>query len=65
MTRALISLLKMDIVQAVKYNVLIFFMPYIFMYIFFDFKNKVHNVLLVVIAIIAMINWLVKIILFF
>lgn len=65
MTRALIALLKMDIVQAVKHNVLIFFMPYVFMYIFFDFKHRVHNVLLIIIAIIAVINWLVKIILFF
>ncbi len=64
MTRALRALFNMDFIGAINHNVVIFFMPYIFMYIFFDFKGKVHNILLVIIAIIAIINWLIKIILF-
>ena len=64
MTRALVSLLKLDIFSAVKYNVVIFFMPYVFMYVFFDFKQKIHKFLLCAIGIIAIINWIIKIILF-
>ncbi|MBR5479432.1 MAG: DUF2752 domain-containing protein [Clostridia bacterium] len=64
MTRALVSLLNMDFVEAVKHNVVVFFMPYVFAYIFFDFKGRVHNVLLGLIGIIAGVNWLIKIILF-
>lgn len=41
MTRAALSLLKLDFYSAAKYNILIFFMPYVFMYVFFDFKNSV------------------------
>lgn len=63
MTRALISLVNMDVLGAIKHNVVIFFMPYIFLYIFFDLKGKVHNTLLVIIAIITIINWIIKIIL--
>lgn len=64
MTRALISVLNMDIIGAIKNNIVIFFMPYIFIYIFSDFKNKVHNILLIIIAVIAIVNWLFKIYLF-
>jgi len=64
MTRALLSIINMDIVGAIKNNIVIFFMPYIFLYIFSDFKNKIHNILLVIIATIAIVNWLVKIYLF-
>ncbi len=64
MTRALISVLNMDIIGAIKNNIVIFFMPYIFIYIFSDFKSKVHNILLIIIAVIAIINWLFKIYLF-
>lgn len=63
-TRALVSLDNGNIIEAIKYNVVIFFMPYVFTYVFFRFKSKIHNVLLVIIAIIAIINWLIKIILF-
>ena len=65
MTRALISLVNLDFYQAIKHNVVIFFMPYIFMYVFFDFKHKIHNVILSLIGIVAIINWVIKIILFF
>ncbi len=62
MTRALFSVLRFDFVQALKYNVVIFFMPYVFLYLFCDFKHKVHKYLLGLIAIVALINWLIKII---
>lgn len=65
MTRALLSLMKFDVFGAIKCNVVIFFMPYIFLYLIFNFRGKVHNVLLIIIAIIAFINWMIKIILFF
>lgn len=65
MTRAVLALLKFDFYSAVKYNIVVFFMPYIFAYIFFDFKGKAHNILLYLIAAVAVINWLIKIILFF
>lgn len=64
MTRAFISLIKLDFVKAIKYNIVIFFMPYIFMYIFLDFKHKIHNVILIIIAVIAIINWLIKVFLY-
>lgn len=38
MTHALLSLLKLDFYGAAKYNILIFFMPYVFLYIFFNIK---------------------------
>ena len=62
MTRALIALINMHILEAVEHNIVIFFMPYVFTYIFFDFKKKFHNVLLLIIALIAIINWIIKII---
>ena len=62
MTRALISVLNLDFIQAVKYNVVIFFMPYVFAYVFLDLKHKVHNYLLGMIALVAIINWIIKII---
>lgn len=60
MTRALRSLLRLDIISAVRYNVVIFFMPYVFAYVFMNFKGRVHKILLGIIAIIAVINWFVK-----
>lgn len=63
MTRAFISILKADLAAAVRYNITVFFMPYVFAYIFFDLKGRIHNILLLLIAIIAIINWVTKIIL--
>ncbi len=63
MTRALLSVLNLDFYMAFKHNVMIFFMPYVFAYVFFDFKSHIHNIFLVIIAVIAIINWLFKIIL--
>ncbi len=64
MTRAVLSIVRLDFVQAFKDNVVIFFMPYIGMYILFDFKHRIHKVLLLMIVMIAIVNWLIKIILF-
>ena len=64
MTRALFAVLRFDFLQALKYNVVIFFMPYVFLYIFCDFKHKAHKYILGFIAIVAMINWLIKILIF-
>ena len=47
MTRALLAILRLDFVAAIKYNPLIFCMPYVFAYIFLDFKTrKVHNIII-------------------
>jgi len=61
MTRAAIALLKFDFCNAAKYNISVFFMPYIAIYLIFDFKHKAHGFLLCVIAGITVINWLIKI----
>lgn len=62
MTRALCALLRLDFVGALKYNPLIFCMPYVFAYIFLDFKNrKVHNIIIKVIGILALVNWICNI----
>ncbi len=64
MTRAFLSLLKLDFVQAARYNVVIFFMPYVFLYILFDFRHPIHRVLLWGIAVVTTVNWIIKIIIF-
>ncbi|MBR5307897.1 MAG: DUF2752 domain-containing protein [Clostridia bacterium] len=61
MTRATLSLLRLDFLNAVKYNAVVFFMPYIFIYVFFDLKHKIHGVLLCLIAALAVVNWIIKI----
>lgn len=65
MTRAFLSLLKLDFYSAAKYNILIFFMPYVFMYMFYDIKHKVHNKIMIGIALLAIINWVLKLITYF
>jgi len=65
MTRAFLSLLKLDFYSAVKYNVLIFSMPYVFMYMFFDLKHKMHSKIMIGIALLAIINWVIKLIIYF
>lgn len=63
MTRALRCVLQLDFASAWVYNPLIFCMPYVFAYIFLDFKNKkVHNRIIVAIGIFAVVNWLYRII---
>lgn len=62
MTRAVKSLLRLDFISAIKYNVVVFFMPYVFMYVFCDFKSKIHNRILLVIAAVAIANWIIKVV---
>ena len=64
MTRAALSLAKFDIVGAAKNNITVFFMPYVFVYLFFDLKNKVHNYIMTGIAFVAVLNWILKLIMF-
>jgi len=59
-----LSLFKLDFYSAVRYNVMVFFMPYVFAYIFFGFRHKIHKILLSLIALVAIVNWIIKIILF-
>ncbi len=65
MTRALLSLLKLDLYSAAKHNIVIFFMPYVFVYVFFDLKHKVHNKIMIGIALLAIINWAAKLVIYF
>lgn len=61
MTRALWALLRLDFREAFLYNPLIFAMPYVFAYIIFDFKGKIHKYILLAIGISAIINWVFNI----
>lgn len=65
LTRALLSLLRFDIRGAVSYNIMVFFLPYVFMYLFFDFKHKIHNKILIGMALLAVVNWAIKLIYIF
>lgn len=65
MTRAVLSLVNLDIVGAAKYNITVFFMPYVFAYLFFDFKCKGHNCIMTGAAFVAVLNWILKLIMFF
>ena len=47
MTRAVLSLVNFDIISAAKYNITVFFLPYVFAYVFFDFKGKWHNYIMI------------------
>lgn len=63
MTRAFLSVIRLDFLGALRYNPLIFCMPYVFAYIFFEFKNKkMHKRILTVIGIIAVIHWLYQVV---
>ena len=65
MTRAVLSLVEFDIVSAAKYNITVFFMPYVLVYVFLDLKGKVHNYIMIWIAFVAILNWILKLIMFF
>jgi len=60
MTRAFLALLKLDFWEAFKYNALIFYMPYLFLYIFFDWKGHIHKFFLIFIGFSAIVNWVIK-----
>lgn len=58
MTRAFLSLLRLDFAAAWHYNPLIFCMPYVFIYIFFDLRPEwLHRRLLAIIGVLALVNW--------
>lgn len=61
MTRALICLLKLDFAGAWGYNPLIFAMPYVFLYLFCDWRKPIHKYILVLIAIAGIVNWIINI----
>ena len=61
MTRAAIGLLRLDFAGAWCYNPLIFVMPYVFLYLFCDWKAKIHKYILLLIGILALINWVIHI----
>lgn len=62
MTRALFALLRGDLAAAFKYNAVIFLMPYVFWYLFFGSKRRIHKILLLTVALVATVNWVIHII---
>ena len=62
MTRAMYSLVSLDFQAAWQYNPLIFTMPYVVCYLFFEWKHPVHKRILFFIGIAAIVNWLINII---
>ncbi len=61
MTRAATSVLRLDFVGAWGYNPLIFAMPYVFLYLFCDWKAKIHKYILLAIGVAALLNWIIHI----
>ena len=58
MTRAVVALLQLDLLAAFRYNPLVFAMPYVLVYLFFDLKpHRLHNRILLGIGIAALIRW--------
>lgn len=58
MTRAAFSLLRLDLAAAWRYNPLIFAMPYVLAYLFFDLRPpRVHRRILLAIGVAALIHW--------
>ena len=58
MSRAFLALLRLDVVAAFRYNPLIFGMPYVFVYLFFDLKpERLHRRILLGIGVLALIHW--------
>ncbi len=60
MTRALLSILKLDFKSAFIYNPTIFFMPYIVYYIFGNPKAKWHKYILIFIGVVLIVSWIFK-----
>lgn len=61
MTRAVMALLRFDFLSALYYNPLVYALPYVFCYILFDFKSKVHKYILLGIGILFFVNWLSRV----
>ncbi len=64
MTRAFGALCRLDFLEAAKQNVIIYFMPYVLCYLLFDCKHKLHRFLLSGIGVIAIIQWIIKIVIY-
>ncbi|MBR4072859.1 MAG: DUF2752 domain-containing protein [Clostridia bacterium] len=66
MTRALIALLRGDIITSLKYHFMLFSLPVLYLYVFFDgklFKNKIlNNGLLIIILIGFLIRWIINLV---
>lgn len=62
MTRAIISVLRLDFGAALYYNPLVFALPYVAAYIIFNFKGKAHNYILLAIGILFFVNWLIRLV---
>ncbi len=62
MTRAMFSALRLDFGGAFRYHPLFFCLPYVFIYILFDLKGKVHKYILLGIGVLAIVNWLLNVI---
>ena len=61
MTRAFQAVLRLDLAAAFSFHPLIFAMPYIIAYILFPLKGRIHKYILSIIGIIAIINWVYRI----
>ena len=59
MTRAFLCLTRLDFAGAWRYNPLIFAMPYVFCYLFFHFKSRIHIYCLWAIGALAVVNWVI------
>ena len=60
MTRAVLSVFRLDFAAAFRYNPLVFALPYIGLYILFDFKAKAHKYILAGIGILFLLNWVIR-----
>lgn len=60
MTRAVLSVLRLDFLAAIKYHPLVFALPYIACYILFDFKRPIHKYILISIGVLFFVNWLIR-----
>ena len=61
MTRALRSLLRLDLVSAFRFHPLVFAMPYVLGYIIFPMDGRRHRVILAVIGVLAFLIWVLRI----
>lgn len=60
MTRAVLSVFRLDFAAAFRYNPLVFALPYIGLYILFHFKAKAHKYILAGIGILFLLNWVIR-----
>lgn len=60
MTRALLSVLRLDFLSALYYNPLVFALPYVILYIICNFKSRWHKYILAAIGILFLLNWVIR-----